>query len=279
MRFKIFQHHYCKSVGQRKCRRRFNLLAAVFVLVLAGCAAVGPDYVPVAPKAPSKWQTDLEDGLNAASLNPETLAHWWTTIKDPQLSSLEQRAVQGNLDLQEARARIREARALRGISQAQLFPTVDATGSITRNHSSKSTGQGTTSSLYAAGFDAGWELDIFGGARRAVEAAQADLEASQEQLHDVLVSLLAEVALNYLEVRTFQARLAVTEKNIKAQRETYELNHSRYQAGIISELPVKQALYNLERSRSQIPILQTGLAAAKNRLAVLLGEGPGVLDD
>jgi NodT family efflux transporter outer membrane factor (OMF) lipoprotein len=247
--------------------------------MLAGCAAVGPDYVPVTPEAPSKWQTELEDGLNDAALNPETLARWWTTIKDPQLSSLEQRAVKGNLDLQQARARIREARALRGISQAQLFPTADAIGSITKSHSSASTGTGTSETLYAAGFDAGWELDIFGGVRRAVEAAQADLEASQEQLRDVLVSLMAEVALNYLEVRTFQARLAVTEKNINAQQETYELNQSRYEAGIISELPVKQALYNLERSRSQIPILQTGLAAAKNRLAVLLGESPGALDE
>ncbi|MEJ2730132.1 MAG: efflux transporter outer membrane subunit [Deltaproteobacteria bacterium] len=279
MRLNVFRHHWCKPVSQRECLRWIMLLAALIVPVLAGCVAVGPDYVPVEPKAPSKWKSHLEDGLNEASLNPETLARWWTTIKDPQLSSLEQRAVEGNLDLQAARARIREARALRGISQAQLFPTADATGSITKSHSSADTGLGTTTTLYSAGFDAGWELDIFGGVRRAVEAAQADLEASQEQLRDVLVSLLAEVALNYLEVRTFQARLTVTEKNIKAQQETYELNHSRFQAGIISELPVKQALYNLERSRSQIPSLQAGLAAAKNRLAVLLGESPGALDD
>jgi NodT family efflux transporter outer membrane factor (OMF) lipoprotein len=279
MRFEIFKHCHCEPINQRECPLMVILLAAVIAFVFAGCAAVGPNYVPVAPKAPSKWQTQLEDGLNEAPLNPETLAQWWTTIKDPQLFSLEQRAVKGNLDLQEAWARIREARALRGITKAQLFPIVDATGSIIRNHGSENTAQGTSNTLYAAGFDAGWELDIFGGVRRAVEAAQADLEASQEQLHDVLVSLLAEVALNYLEVRTFQARLAVTEKNIKAQLDTYELNRSRNQAGIISELPVQQALYNLERSRSQIPILQTGLAAAKNRLAVLLGENPGVLDD
>jgi NodT family efflux transporter outer membrane factor (OMF) lipoprotein len=282
MRFKIFKHRHPKAIGRRECPRGGILLAAATVLAFAGCVAVGPDYVPVPPKAPSTWQTDLQDGLKEASLNPEVLAQWWTTIKDPQLTGLEQRAVKGNLDLQQAQARIREARALRGISQAQLFPTADASGSITKSHSSagtSSTGMGKTATLYAAGFDAGWELDIFGGVRRAVEAAQADLEASQDQLHDVLVSLMAEVALNYLEVRTFQARLAVTEKNIKAQQETYELNHSRYEAGIISELPVKQALYNLERSRSQIPILQTGLAAAKNRLAVLLGESPGVLDE
>jgi NodT family efflux transporter outer membrane factor (OMF) lipoprotein len=279
MRFKIFKPHHCKPICQRVCSRMVILLAAGSVLVFAGCAVVGPNYVPVAPKAPSKWQADLQDGLNEASLNPEILAQWWATIKDPQLSSLEQRAVKGNLDLQEARARVREARALRGISKAQLFPTADAVGSITRNRDSENTGPGKSNTLYAAGFDAGWELDIFGGVRRAVEAAEADLEASQEQLHDVLVSLLAEVALNYLEVRTFQARLAVTEKNIKAQQETYELNDSRNRAGIISELPVQQARYNLENSRSQVPTLQTGLAAAKNRLAVLLGENPGALND
>jgi NodT family efflux transporter outer membrane factor (OMF) lipoprotein len=279
MRFKIFKHCYCEPISQWETPLMAILLAGVIALVVGGCVAVGPDYVPVAPKAPSKWQTELEDGLNDAPLNPETLAQWWTTIEDPQLFSLEQRAVKGNLNLQEARARIREARALRGISEAQLFPVVDATGSMTRNRPSEKISPETTNTLYAAGFDAGWEIDIFGGLRRAVEAAQANLEASQEQLHDVLVSLLAEVALNYLEVRTFQARLAVTGKNIKAQQETYELNRSRNQAGIISELPVQQALYNLERSRSQIPPLQTGLAAAKNRLAVLLGENPGVLDD
>ena len=279
MRYKIFNHSHCDPIGQCKCPLTAILLAAVIALVFGGCTAVGPDYVPVAPKGPSKWQTQLEDGLNDAPLNPETLAQWWTTIKDPQLFSLEQRAVKGNLDLQEARSRIREARALRGITKAQLFPIVDATGSLTRSRGSENTGPGTTNTLYAAGVDAGWEIDIFGGLRRAVEAAQANLEVSQEQLHDVLVSLLAEVALNYLEVRTFQARLAVTEKNIKAQQDTYELNESRRQAGIISELPVQQALYNLERSRSQIPPLQTGLAAAKNRLAVLLGENPGVLDN
>ena len=280
MRFKILKNLYRKPIGQREYPLMVIPLAAVIALVFGGCTPVGPDYVPVSPKAPSKWQTQLEDGLNDAPLNPETLAQWWTTIKDPQLFSLEQRAVKGNLDLQEAQARIREARALRGISKAQLFPVVDATGSMIRNRSSENVSPGTTTStLYAAGVDAGWEIDIFGGLRRAVEAAQANLEVSQEQLHDVLVSLLAEVALNYLEVRTFQARLAVTEKNIKAQQDTYELNESRRQAGIISELPVQQALYNLERSRSQIPPLQTGLAAAKNRLAVLLGENPGVLDD
>jgi len=250
---------------------------AVIALALAGCAAVGPDYVRVEPNAPQEWHTQLRGGLIPGLPEPEILAHWWRTLNDEELSSLEERAVNGNLDLKKARSRIREARALRGISKADLFPTLDASASATNYRSSESGWSTKENKFYSAGFDAGWELDIFGGVRRSVEAAQANLEATQEDLYDVLVSLLAEVAVNYVEVRTFQTALTVTESNIKSQEETYELNRSRYQAGIINELAVQQSLYNLERTRSLIPELQTGLEAAKNRLAVLLGEKPGVV--
>jgi len=252
-------------------------LPIILILVLAGCAAVGPNYTRVEPKAPKKWHAELQSGLSEGQVNPETLAHWWTTLNDPELSRLIERAVKGNLTLKDAQSRLREARALRGISKAGLFPTLDAGASIIKRRSSENSDTGTESKLYAAGFDAGWELDVFGGVRRSVEAAQASLEASQADLQNVLVSLMAEVALNYVEVRTFQARLSAAYANIKTQQETYELNRSRYEAGIIDELVVQQALYNLERSRSQIPTLEIGLEAAKNRLAVLLGESPGAL--
>jgi len=253
------------------------LLPVITALVLGGCAAVGPDYTLVKPDAPDEWHAELQGGLTAGSLEPETLAHWWSTLNDADLDSLVARAVKGNLDLKNARVRVREARALRGISKANLFPTLDAAASASKQRSSENSSTGTESKLYTADFDAGWELDVFGGVRRSVEAAQASLEATQEDLYNVLVSLLAEVALNYVEVRTFQARLAVAEANIKTQQETYDLNQSRYQAGIIDELPVQQSLRILESSRSQIPALKTGLEAAKNRLAVLLGEQPGKL--
>jgi NodT family efflux transporter outer membrane factor (OMF) lipoprotein len=252
-------------------------LAAFIVLALAGCAAVGPNYAPVAPKAPEKWHAELQRGLRADKLNVETLSHWWITLNDPELSNLVERAVKGNLTLKDAQSRLREARALRGLSKAAFFPTLDAGASVTKSRSSENNGTGTENDLYAAGFDAGWELDVFGGTRRSVEAAQANLEATQADLHNVLVSLMAEVALNYVEVRTYQARLSAAYSNIKTQQETYELNRSRYEAGIIDELVVQQALYNLERSRSQIPTLEIELEAAKNRLAVLLGENPGAL--
>ncbi|MEJ2657425.1 MAG: efflux transporter outer membrane subunit [Desulfobacterales bacterium] len=274
------KHKQMNPMAPGLTKRRLSIiltLAAFLVSTLAGCAAVGPNYTKVEPKAPEKWHAELQNGLSGAKLNSEALAHWWTTLNDPELTRLIKRAVKGNLTLKDAESRIREARALRGISKAALFPTLDTGASFTKSRGSENSGSSIPSKLYAAGFDAGWELDVFGGARRSVEAAQAALEATQADLHDVMVSLLAEVALNYVEVRTYQARLSAAHGNIKTQQETYEYNLSRYEAGLADELAVQQALYNLERSRSQIPTLEIGLEAAKNRLAVLLGESPGAL--
>lgn len=253
--------------------------AACTLLSLCGCSAVGPDYVKPEIELPPIWHSELQDGLTDAAIDPLTLAQWWSTLEDPALSSLMERAVRGNLDLKNARARVREARALRGINRAGLFPFIDATGSAVKSRTSENSRDGgTESELYSVGFDAGWELDVFGGVRRSVEAAEANLEASWENLNDVLVSLLAEVALNYMEVRTFQARFAVAEANIAAQAETFAYTSSRFEAGLSNELPVQQALTNLEATRSQIPSLRTGLAAATNRLSVLLGEQPGAVN-
>ncbi len=263
----------------------FCFLLVVFLsLVLFGCAA-GPRYTPPKPNAPLRWHTKLQRGLNAETPDPKALARWWTTLKDPILSSLEERAVKGNLDIKEALARIREARALRGVEKARLFPTIDIKGSAQEKRTSaysteKPVGgkrRGEESKLYKVGFDSRWELDIFGGINRSVEAAQAELEATKEELRDVLVSLSAEVALNYVEVRTYQARLAAARVNMEAQRHIYELNLSRYRAGLIDELAVQQSRYVLENTEAQIPALETGLERALNRLAVLLGEKPGAL--
>ncbi len=256
---------------------RLQLL--VVTLMLAGCMTVGPDYQPVELVAPEAWHTELQGGLTAGPINPTTLARWWDVLQDPQLSKLEERAVKGNLELKEAQARVHEARAMRGISHAELFPTLNAGAAMSKSRSSESGGTGNELDQYAAGFDAGWEVDIFGGVRRSVEAAQANLEATQENLNGVLVSLLAEVALNYAEVRTYQARLQTTEANIEALRESYDINLSRHQAGLISELSVQESIRILESARATIPTLEAGLDATKNRLAVLLGESPGTLHE
>ncbi len=245
------------------------------LLALSSCATVGPDYVRPEVSVPDRWNAETGSALTDKSTDAKTLAEWWTTLNDPNLTSLIERAIQGNLDLRKATARVREARARRRIAKAGLFPTLDAAGSAIWSHSSEDKDTDKTSKLYSASFDAVWELDIFGSVRRSVEASQADLEASEEDLRDVLVSLVAEVALNYIEVRTFQEQLAVAEANLSVQNETYQLTLWRYQAGLSDELAVQQARYNLENTRSQIPTLRTGLEEAMNRIAVLLGEQPG----
>ena len=254
------------------------LLATISLFALfTGCPAVGPDYVKPDLEVPQDWQSPKEDGLIPEPVPPEMLARWWTTLNDPVLSNLMVRAIAGNLDLQTAQARVKEARARRGISSSGYYPTIDASGSASKNRSSEVSGAPKEFKLYTAGFDAAWELDIFGGVRRSVEAAEADLSASQEELNQVLVSLLAEVALNYIDVRALQARITVAEENAAAQTETYDLTRSRYKAGLTDELAVHGARYSLAGTLAQIPTLNIALTGAKNRLAVLLGEAPGAV--
>ncbi len=259
-----------------------NAMASGFLmlLVLSGCAKVGPNYVRPDTSLSTTWHSDLKGGLSAEEINPQTLAEWWTTLNDPELSSLIDRAVSDNLDLKKANARVREARARRGIAKAGLFPTLDAGGSATWSESSNDTGTirtNDTRGLYSASFDATWEIDIFGGVRRSVEAADAEVGVSQEDLRHVLVSLLAETAVNYIDIRKFQSLLDIAEGNLVSQNETYQLTLWRYQAGLSDELSVQQARYNVEQTRAQLPTLRTGKEEALNRIAVLLGEQPGNL--
>jgi len=264
------------------------------VMTLTGCATVGPDYVRPDVPVPTQWNGE-SSGLPAGQLDTKRISEWWSTLNNPELTSLVNRAIQKNTDLRKARARVREARAHRGVSRAALFPSVDASGSLQHTRSSAQTGiavgsnllsadsnaQGggpAESDIYSTGFDASWELDLFGGKRRAVEASQAELEASEEDLNDVLVSLIGEVASNYVDLRSFQTRLSIAEANRDAQQETYQIVLWRSEAGLTTDLDVEQAKYNLEQTKAQIPTLQTGIEKTKNRLAVLLGLNPGSLE-
>jgi NodT family efflux transporter outer membrane factor (OMF) lipoprotein len=265
-----------RSINDKHTQIIPRALVAFTILFLAGCATVGPDYIPPRTTSPAAWNTPLHGGITV-STDPRNLAAWWTTLNDPELSRLVDRAVAGNLDLKKASARIREARARRGLSKAGLYPTLDASGSASRNRGSADMGPVATTDLFSAGLDASWEVDLFGGIRRSMEAADADLQAAGEDLHDTLVSLLAEVGLNYVDLRTAQARLSVTETSLTSLEETHRLAQWRAQAGIGDELAVQQARYNLESARSQIPTLQSAIVEAQNRLAVLLGEAPGAV--
>lgn len=264
-----------------------RLLSLVFVFMLityiSGCVTVGPDYIRPDVEVSKVWKNQSEENINKT----EALAQWWKALGDPKLSELIERTVKNNLDLKKAQASIREARARTGLAKASFFPTIEASGSVTRSRDSENTGgvttgtpyamtpYVTTTDLYNLGFDASWELDIFGGVRRSVEAAQANLEAGQENMRDVLVTLLAEVAKDYVNVRTYQARIAIAEENLKTQEETYQLTVWRNEAGLSDQLAVQQARYNLENTRSNIPTLRTGLEETMNSIAVLLGEQPG----
>lgn len=247
--------------------------ASLLVTLLAGCFAAGPDYRPPDVSLPAQWTAASNAGAGDADL----LAQWWHRFGDAVLDGLVAEALAANLDLTTAQAQLREARARRALAGAQLGPsvTVGATGS--RNTSSARTGSGSTRELYNAGFDASWEPDIFGGVRRGVEAAQADVGASVESLRNVRISLIAEVVLNYVDLRTAERRLAIAQASLKARSETYDLARWRQQAGLVSELDVAQARTDLESTRATLPVVRTQRSEAQNRLAVLLGRAPGEL--
>lgn len=244
------------------------------ILVLSGCA-VGPDYQPPQYSAPESWSALNPEGATVS--DPQKLAQWWMLFGDLQLTQLINRAVSANPSAKSALARIREARAQRGISRASLYPSVDASGAASTTHSEADAGEDWRES-YAVGLDASWEADLFGGNRRSIEAAQASLEAREVDYFNVVASLAAEVALNYVDLRTQETRLRITRASLKAQEEAFDLTRWRAEAGLVTQLDVEQARANLETTRSQIPSLENAATAARNQLSILIGEPPGGLD-
>jgi len=257
-----------------------TLLTALSVVccsvLVSGCVSVGPDY-----RAPQLHEPDFSvQGLVAgdnATDDARQLADWWTGFGDEMLVGFVVRALEGSPDMRAAAARVRAARAELGISRSGFFPKVTGSADFTRTKTGTDAGGDGYGNMYFAGFDALWEIDIFGGTRRAVEAGRARLESEIAGLHDVWISLAAEVALTYIEIRTFQRRLQVARNNLEAQKETLEILSSRYRTGLTDALDVSQARYNMESTRSSIPLLNAGLENACNALAVLTGEQPGSL--
>ncbi|MDH3347718.1 MAG: TolC family protein, partial [Desulfobulbaceae bacterium] len=240
------------------------LLMLLFLSFL-GCTTVDPDYTPPENRAPTAWHTELGPGLTIKTADPQHSVNWWTNFNDPVLNTLIEQAVKNNINLNQAMAKVRETRARSHISWAKQSPILDANAATTNFNSNEDSGGSATRSAYSIGFDAGWEIDIFGGLQRSIEASEADYSAQRETLRDVLVTLSAEVGRNYLDLRTTQARLDVAEKNLAIQQQTYDLNLAKYQAGLSSELPLQQARYNLENTGSRIPALRISLEEIKNR--------------
>jgi NodT family efflux transporter outer membrane factor (OMF) lipoprotein len=272
----------------KKLVGKLRIAAGTLIFLVAGCS-VGPDYRKPDLPIPAGWTEARQKGVNARAAE---LTRWWTKFDDPLLDSLVARAVKSNLDLRLAEARIREARATRVLTASGAWPTVDVSGSYTRNRSSENaigapaqgaviapTGGGANldQNLYRSGFDANWEIDVFGGVRRSVEAADATIEATVEDRRDVLVTLLGEMATNYIDLRGFQRQLAVARANLKTQQETLELTRVRFQAGLASDLDVSQQEAQVNTTASQIPTLESGLKQAAYALDVLLGLQPGAL--
>lgn len=236
--------------------------------VLAGCA-VGPDYRMPTLALPTSWS---ETEQTAASEAPD-LSAWWSQLRDPVLDSLIADAVAGNLDVATATAAIREARASARQTNSALYPSVDGSGSAARR---KSAG-GAAANQFQAGFDASWEVDIFGGNRRAAEAALYGVEAAEENLRTTLLTLIGDLASAYIDARGYQARIALAQRTAASQRESAELTRTKYEAGASSGVDVANAIGQANSTEANIASLESDLAQTVHRLSILAGRAPGEL--
>jgi len=267
---------------------KYVIVVVLCFSALGGCI-VGPNYKPPQTRVPDAWTGPTEAaGAEQKAAAAKDIVQWWTTFGDPTLTSLVERAVKSNLDLKQAESRILQARAARGIVTAGLWPSVQATGSFTRSRSAATTAStgppsgtsgGTTRNLYQAGLDAAWELDIFGGVRRDVEAANADVLAAVEDRRNVLVTLTAEVALNYVDLRGFQQQIVIAQDNLKAQQHSAELTRRRFQGGFVSALDVANADAQVATTASQIPLLESSARQTIYNISVLVGLEPAALSE
>lgn len=258
------------------------LIRSAWFLALAGltsCLSVGPDYRPPELEVPASWnRCDPSSAEEEVCVSAQSdFGQWWRELNDPLLVELISGALQSNLDLRVARSRLVEARARRQVAVSALFPDAESSASVQRNWNREDSGDWSSSDRFSAGFDAGWELDLFGGRRRTVEAADAALASTEAGVHQVQVSLVAEVALNYVEMRLLQQRLAIARDNLASQTETLQLTGWRSRAGLVSEQDVEQARSHQAQTRAQLPRLETSLAETEHRLDLLLGKAPGTL--
>jgi NodT family efflux transporter outer membrane factor (OMF) lipoprotein len=249
---------------------------ALAALALAGCAA-GPRYRPPEPAAPPTWDAIARGASAATGAAPAPeLRAWWTGLGDPALSALVDEALRGAPRLELARARVRAARAQRTAAGADRLPAVTGEASASRSTSgTRAGGTGGARTLYGAGLDATWQPDLLGGVRRGLEAAQADLEAAEATAEDAQVTLAAELASDYLDLRAAQARLAIARRSAEAQAQALQLAEWRARAGLASALDVDQARASVETTRAQVPALELAVARAEHQLDVLLGQPPG----
>jgi NodT family efflux transporter outer membrane factor (OMF) lipoprotein len=259
----------------------FWFLALVAIsLLTGGCTMVGPDFVK--PEAPveKEW---LETDDERVTVEKADYTEWWKAFNDPVLDALVEKAYQQNLTLQIAGIRILEARAQLGIAVGRIYPQQQVgVGTISRtqpsDNSSSSLGTSGAFNSLGLGFDAAWEMDVWGKFRRGVESETANLYATVADYDDILVTLTAEVAASYVLIRTFEQRLEIARKNAKIQERSLQIAKARFEGGDVSELDVAQAQSLLSTTLATIPDLEASLRQSKNGLAVLLGILPAEVE-
>jgi NodT family efflux transporter outer membrane factor (OMF) lipoprotein len=247
-----------------------SFLVPGLAFLIAGCA-VGPDYRAPQAQIPKKWEDSFATTPN---VNQIPLEHWWTALSDPQLDRLISDAVTANYDLRLASARLRESRAALGLAESAQGLQVDAVGSIERNRISDYRTQGfapTYNTVYRAGFDAGWEIDLFGGTRRGIEAADAELAASAATVRDVQVSVTAEVVVIYLDLAAATERLDLARKTVANQQSAHDLAAARFNAGLIAGSLLAESEAQIAQAEALIPALEAARSQALIRLGILTG--------
>lgn len=269
-----------ERMNRNELRRSASVLGATVVLAVltvSGCM-VGPNNHPPQTTVPTEWvgvARTPTDQPAVATEQPSDLTQWWRQFKDPTLTALVEEAMEANLDLRIAETRLRQARALRGVAIGGLRPSVTASGSYQLLH--KAGVESEDQNLYQAGLDAVWELDFFGGRRRNVEAATANIQAALEDSRATQVSLIAEAALDYIQLRGYQQEILIARNNLKAQQQTAEITHKRFNVGFASGLDVANADSTVATTESQIPVFETSAQQFIYALSVLLARPPADL--
>lgn len=251
-------------------------IAALVLITLASCK-VGPDYRPPVVETATAWANTEDSLVDQTAME----IRWWTSFDDPLLEGYISTAMRENRDLIAAESRVRRAAALRRESFSGLFPVLDTEASHRREGTSGTNANvfsgGARRTQYDLGLAASWELDLFGGVRRAEEAASARVESELERQRALRLATLAEVARNYYQVRGAQKRIAITEDNIRLQSKTYDLIRNRFESGEASEFDLSRARGQLLTTEARLPNLHADLRAGIYRLSILLGQTPGAL--
>jgi multidrug efflux pump len=272
---KIARQYEKQPVAQATHIMLMLVLVPGLLGLVNGCKAVGPNYSEPAVPVPTAFANQEQPGMSTADVE----VAWWRGFQDEELNQLVTEALTDNHDIRIATARLREARALLSFTEFDRYPTVTTEASYSRERLSKAASRGAErdTELYRIGFDASWELDFFGRVRRAIQASTADVGAANASRRDVIVSLLAEVASNYFDLRGAQNQLAVARQNAETLRQTLELTQALLEAGRGTELDVSRAEAQLNSTLATIPPLETRIARDAHRLGVLIGQQPTAL--